>query len=133
MEHINIKKYVKVLGYLSDKELAGIYQNAHLLVMPSLYEGFGLPLLESMSFGIPIVTSNTSSMPEIAGNAAVYVDSRNSISIKDGIEELIMDHKLWKKLSKNALERSDLFSWSKASKETLTVFEKALLKNPDIS
>jgi len=133
IEHFNIKKNVKVLGYISDKELADIYRNAYVLVMPSLYEGFGLPLLESMSFGIPIITSNTSSMPEIGGNAAIYVDPNSSISIKDGIEELIMDHKLWKKLSKNALERSDLFSWNKASKETLTVFEKALLKNPNIS
>jgi glycosyltransferase involved in cell wall biosynthesis len=129
IEHFNIKKNVKVLGYISDKELADIYRSAHVLVMPSLYEGFGLPLLESMSFGIPIITSNTSSMPEIGGNAAIYVDPNSSNSIKNGIEEVIMSHNLWKKLSKNALIRSSLFSWSKASKETLIVFEKAMMEN----
>jgi len=125
-EQLNIKKFVKVLGYLSNKELVKAYSQAYLFVMPSLYEGFGLPVLEAMSLGIPVVTSNTSSLPEIVGDTAILVNPESVSSIKNGIEEVLMDYKLRQKLSKATLERSKLFSWNKASKETLSLFEQAL-------
>ena len=126
IEQLNVKKFVKVLGYLSNKELVVAYSQAYLFVMPSLYEGFGLPVLEAMSLGIPVVTSNTSSLPEIVGSTAILVNPKSVSSIKNGIEEVLMDITLRQKLSKASLERSKLFSWDKASKETIEVFEQAL-------
>jgi glycosyltransferase involved in cell wall biosynthesis len=128
IEQLNIKKFVKVLGYLSNKELVKIYSQAYLFVMPSLYEGFGLPVLEAMSLGIPVVTSNISSLPEIVGDTAILVNPKSVSSIKIGIEEVLMDIKLRKRLSKATLERSKIFSWNNASKETLSLFEQALAK-----
>ena len=125
IEQLNIQKFVKVLGYLSNQELENIYNNAYLFVMPSLYEGFGLPLLEAMSFGVPVVTSNNSSMPEVVGDTAVLVDPKSIISIKCGIEEVLSDFNYRQKLSRATLERSKLFSWDKASKQTIEVFEQA--------
>ena len=130
---LNIKKFVTLLGYLSNKELINTYSNACLFVMPSLYEGFGLPLLEAMSFGVPVVTSNISSMPEVGGKAAILVDPHSVISIKNGIEKVLLSNDLWDELSLNGLERSKLFSWDKASKETIDVFEKALFVRSKLS
>jgi glycosyltransferase involved in cell wall biosynthesis len=126
IEQLSISKHVKVLGYLSDEELASVYHQSHLFVMPSLYEGFGLPLLEAMSMGVPVVTSNISSLPEIVGDNAVIVDPNNVESIKDGIEKVLIDNELRNQLSKAGLDRAKLFSWKGAAKETLAVFEEAL-------
>jgi glycosyltransferase involved in cell wall biosynthesis len=97
--------------------------------MPSLYEGFGLPLVEAMSFGVPVVASNVSSLPEIVGDSGILVDPTNVSSIKDGVELLMINKKLRNSLSKNAFQRSQLFSWSNASKETIDVFVKAFNNN----
>ena len=126
IEQLNLKKFIKVLGYLTNKELVQFYSHAYLFVMPSLYEGFGLPLLEAMSFGVPVVTSNTSSMPEIVGDSAILVNPGSVSSIKNGIEKGLIDIELRQRLSKASLERSKLFSWEKASRETIKFFEKAL-------
>ena len=126
VKNFNIKKYVKILGYLSDKDLANTYQKASLFVMPSLYEGFGLPLLEAMSFGVPVVTSNLSSMPEIVGNAAVLADPYSVDSIKEGIKKVLTDKQLRFLLSSAGLKQSKHFNWKKAAKKTLHVFADAL-------
>ncbi|MDB9788789.1 glycosyltransferase family 4 protein [Candidatus Thioglobus sp.] len=126
IEKLNLKKFVKVLGFITNQELAKIYSQAHLFVMPSLYEGFGLPVLEAMSFGIPVVTSNNYSLPEVVGDTAILVNPKSVSSIKNGMEEGLLDLKLRHKLSKSTFERSKLFSWKKASKETIKVFEQAL-------
>jgi glycosyltransferase involved in cell wall biosynthesis len=126
IDQLNIKKFVKFFGYLSNDELVNVYSNAYLFVMPSLYEGFGLPLLEAMNFGVPVVTSNNSSMPEVGGDAAILVDPNNVVSIKNGIESVVLNPKVRTELSYNGFERSKLFSWNKASKETIDVFEKAI-------
>ncbi len=126
IEQLSIGKHVMVLGYLSDEELASVYRQSYLFVMPSLYEGFGLPLLEAMSMGVPVVTSNISSLPEVVGDNAVMVDPNNVKSIKDGIEEVLIDTELKDRLSKTGLDRAKLFSWEKAAKETLAVFEESL-------
>lgn len=128
IENLDIKKYVKILGYLNDKELIKTYQKASLFIMPSLYEGFGLPLLEAMSAGVPVVTSNISSMPEIVGNAAVLVNPYNVKSIKVGIMKVLTDARLRLFLSKAGLKKSKNYSWNKASKKTLLVFEEAFSK-----
>jgi len=131
VKQLDIEKYVQILGYLSDKELASVYQEASMLVMPSLYEGFGLPLLEAMSVGVPVVTSNISSMPEIVGDAAVLVDPYNVNSIKEGVEKVLTDSKLRSRLSDAGYEQSKIFSWERSARETLLVFEEALSKHKE--
>ena len=93
--------------------------------MPSLYEGFGLPLVEAMSVGVPVVTSNISSMPEIVGNAAELVDPYNVNSIKQGILKILTDSNLRSYLTNAGIQKSKNFSWEKAAKKTLNVFEEA--------
>ena len=91
---------------------------------PSLYEGFGLPILEAFFHSTPVVTSKISSMPEIGGNAAVYVDPFEVESIRSGMEKAVQKRQELIELGKNQLK---LFSWEKAAKETIEVYKKAVL------
>ncbi|MDA1284711.1 MAG: glycosyltransferase, partial [Proteobacteria bacterium] len=125
---LSIEEYVKVFGFLSDNALARAYQKASLLVMPSLYEGFGLPLVEAMNCGVPVVTSNTSSMPEVTGNASLLIDPYSINSIKEAILKVLTNKNLESKLSRNGLKQSKKYSWTKASKKTLEVFKNTLSK-----
>jgi glycosyltransferase involved in cell wall biosynthesis len=117
---------VHFLGYVSEDDLAWLYQNAIFLAMPSLYEGFGLPIIEAMSFGTPVLTSNCSSMPEIAGNAALLIDPYSTKSIAAGMEKLLLDHQLRASMSFNARKNAIRFSWEKSAEKLLSLFDEAL-------
>ncbi len=113
-------------GVVSYEELQILYSNAIALLFPSFYEGFGLPLVEAMACACPVITSNISSMPEIAGNAGILVDPYQPEDIAQAIKKVYFEANLRRKLSQAALERSQLFSWEKAAKETLAVFESIM-------
>jgi glycosyltransferase involved in cell wall biosynthesis len=113
-------------GFVTDEQLSTLYAHAYMLAMPSLYEGFGLPLLEAMSFGVPVLTSNISSLPEVAGDAAIFVDPLNTGSIAAGLTQALTNHTLHAALSANAKERAKLFSWDKAATEVQEVFREAI-------
>lgn len=119
---------VEIMGYVTDAELDELYRGASLLLMPSLYEGFGLPIIEAMSRGIPVLTSNISSMPEVAGDAAIYVDPYSVESITAGLNEVLSSPALRNTLSKQGLKRATKFSWNEAVKQTLKVFEFTISK-----
>jgi len=102
---------VKFLGYVSDPELAILYKRAKVFVYPSLYEGFGYPIIEAMRYGCPVVTSNTSSMPEIAGDAALFFDPIKVESITESINKLLEDSNLRTKLIQKGKERAQIFNW----------------------
>lgn len=119
-----IEGKIKFLDYVPDEDLPSLYQNALCFVLPSLYEGFGLPVLEAMSHGCPVVTSNVSSLPEAAGEAAVYVDPESVKSIKEGIEKVVKDKTLRENLIKKGYEQVKKFSWEKCALETLKVLEE---------
>ena len=121
-----MKKHVMFLGYLSVGELSVMYNSAKLFVYPSLYEGFGLPPVEAMACGCPVVVSNVASLPEVCGDAAYYVDPYNVESIAEGMYKVPTDNTLRKSLIEKGLERAKLFSWEKAAKEHLKVFEEVL-------
>ena len=123
---LDLTEYVKVLGRVDDATLAALYANAQFLVMPSLYEGFGLPLVEAMSYGTPVLTANNSSMPEVAGNAGLLVDALDVESIADGLQEMITNNELRERLAKNAKLNASRFSWDESAKKLITVFEKAI-------
>jgi len=107
------KENIIVTGFIDDQDINSIYNEAFGFVYPSLYEGFGLPVLEAMQCGIPVITSNTSSLPEVAENAAIIVDPKNKKELIKGFEDLYKDDKLRKKLIKDGLNRSKKFEWEK--------------------
>jgi glycosyltransferase involved in cell wall biosynthesis len=114
---------VKFLGSVDKNDLPALYSGAEVLVYPSLYEGFGLPILESMACGTPVVTSNVSSMKEVAGDAAVLVDPKSVESIKNGIKRAIGDGL---GLKKKGLERAKDYSWEKTAHMTLKIYNNFL-------
>jgi glycosyltransferase involved in cell wall biosynthesis len=112
---------VHMIGSVPDKLLPGLYWNADAFVLPSLYEGFGMPILEAMACGCPVVTSNVSCMPEVAGDAARLIDPMNPQDIASGIQEA-RNNKV--ALAEAGLQRAKKFSWEKTAKETLSVIER---------
>jgi len=114
------KRGVIYLGYISKKEMPTLYSGAEVLVYPSLYEGFGLPILEAFTCKVPVVTSNMGSMKEVAGKATVLVDPYSVDSIAKGIEKAIGNRK---DLVKKGLTRVKYFSWEKTAEMTLEVYK----------
>lgn len=117
---------VLVTGYVSDAELSTLYAHAQFLAMPSLYEGFGLPLLEAMSFGTPVLTSNLSSMPEVAGDAGVLVNPLDEGAIAAGLSSLLGDVKRRSELAVKAVPSAKRFSWKAAADQLRIVFDEAI-------
>lgn len=117
---------IHVLGFVETEELVALYNLASMVLLPSFYEGFGLPILEGQICGTPVITSNISSMPEIAGDGALLVDPYKIEEIKDAIEKILRDEKLRDGLIKNGFENVKRFSWEKTAKETVEVYKKVL-------
>ncbi len=115
------RRGVRFTGRVTDRDLMSLYKGADVLVYASLYEGFGLPILEAFAAGIPVVTSNISSMPEIAGDAGVLVDPMSVEDITNGINKAIKNKKDLVRKGKIQLKK---FSWEKAAYETLKVYEE---------
>ena len=122
----NLKGLVDVLGYVDDNFLSYLYSNALFLAMPSLYEGFGLPLIEAMKYGTPCLTSNISSMPEVIDTAGLLVDPYSVDSIANGMIQLILDSKLRSDLRLAALNRSKIFRWDNTANKTFELFTRVL-------
>lgn len=108
---------------LSDQELANVYSNAKMMVFPSLYEGFGIPVLESFSSGCPLVCSDASSLPEIAQNGAFYFNPNNEESIKEAVSQVLSNKQLRDKLVVNGKHRLNDFSWSNTALKTKEIYE----------
>ncbi len=121
-----VEKRVLFLDYVSDEDLPSFYKKAELFVLPSLYEGFGLPVLEAMRYGCPVATSNVSSLPEAGGEAAVYFDPENVEDIKKTIEKVLSDNSLRERMKEKGIIHSKKFTWEKAAKEVLTVVEEVV-------
>jgi glycosyltransferase involved in cell wall biosynthesis len=106
-------KNIRHLGYVTDEQLVELYEGALFVVYPSQYEGFGLPVLEAMSFGVPVITTLTSSLPEIGGNSVIYVPPSDERALAHEMLRLVSDETLRNTLSENGLHRSEAFSWEK--------------------
>ncbi len=116
---------LRFLGRVSDEELSVLYGEAELFAYPSLYEGFGLPILEAFHHGTPVVTSNNSGMMEVAGNAAELVDPLNIEGIRKGLETVLNEKPdAQQKRLQRMIIRQQMFSWKRVAKETLAVYEK---------
>ncbi len=120
----SVEDRVKFLDFIPNSELPAFYKNAICFVLPSLYEGFGLPVLEAMRYGCPVIVSNVSSLPEVGGDAVLYVDPLSADDIAKKLELLVGDEDLRKKLIKKGYEQVKKFSWEKTAKDTLNALVK---------
>ncbi len=123
-KRLGIELNVRFLDYVPDKDLPAFYSSAQALVLPSLYEGFGLPILEAMACGCPVITSNTSSLPEVAGKAAILVNTTKVEEISKAMSDLLQNRDRRKRLIQQGFLQVKKFSWEKCARETLKVFEK---------
>jgi glycosyltransferase involved in cell wall biosynthesis len=115
---------VQQLGYVNADDRASLYRLSILSMWPSLYEGFGLPVLESMACGTPVITSRTSSLPEVVGDAALMVDPYQPQDLAAILHEALRSPTLLAELKDRGLARAEQFSWETAAAETLKVFEE---------
>ena len=109
------------LGYISKKDLLPIFSNADMFVYPSLYEGFGFPILEAFSLGVPVIASNASSIPEVAGDAALLCDTSKPFTLASTMSRLLHDQNLKSRLIEKGKLQASKFSWQEAAKKTLEV------------
>jgi glycosyltransferase involved in cell wall biosynthesis len=123
LRELGLEDRVIFTGYVPDEDLPAIYSAADLFVFPSLYEGFGLPVLEAMACGTPVVCSNTSSLPEVAGDAALLVDPADVRALAGAMERVLTDETLRADLQARGLEQARRFSWARAAQETMQVYE----------
>ena len=120
------KENVTYLGYLTDLELAYLYNMATVLIYPSLYEGFGLPPLEAMACGTPVVVSRVASLPEVCGDVAFYIDPHSITSIAEGMYTVATDNAGRKSMSQKGLARAKEFTWDESARRHLSVFRNVL-------
>jgi len=111
-------------GFVEDEDLPHLYANADFFVYPSLYEGFGLPVLEAMACGTPVITANCSSLPEVAGDAALLVDPRSEQELSGAMIRMAGDAQLRGDLRTKGLLQASRFSWSRTVSETMRVYEE---------
>ncbi len=123
---LDLASRVILTGYVPEAELPLLYSAADLFIYPSLYEGFGLPVLEAMACSVPVVTSNISSMPEIVGDAGILVDPRRMDELADAVHRILNDRDLHDELARKGAERSKIFTWERTAQETLAVYRRAL-------
>jgi glycosyltransferase involved in cell wall biosynthesis len=113
---------VQTLGFVPESQLTWLYRNAMAFVFPSLYEGFGLPILEAMSAGTPVVTSDRGAMAEVAGDAALLVDPERRGNLADALERLTTNGELRTRLAAEGPSRAAEFTWERAAEETMRVY-----------
>jgi glycosyltransferase involved in cell wall biosynthesis len=121
LERIRSEPGVRYLGHVDEPTLAALYSSASVLAFPSLYEGFGLPLLEAMSRGVPAVIGSGGSLPQLGAGAAVTVDAEDPAAIAAGLEKLLADEALRKKLGEEGIRRAAGYTWEGAAKQTLEI------------
>lgn len=120
---LGLEDEVTFAGFVADEDLPAVYSAADLFVFPSLYEGFGLPVLEAMACGVPVITSNTSALPEVAGAAGLAVAPRDVAGLAEAMRHVLAAEPLRQELRARGLAQAARFSWERAAWETLAVYE----------
>ncbi len=123
-QRLGVTKRVKFLGFVPNEDLPSLISGAKAFIMPSLWEGFGIPVLEAMACGTPVIVSNVSSLPEIVGKTGLLVDPYSVDQIEQAIRVLVTDKKIHQKYAKLAVSRAKKFSWEKMAKEVLKTFNR---------
>ena len=123
---LGLTEQVKFLGYVPYAELPALINQAIGLVFPSLWEGFGLPVLEAMACGTPVIASNLSALPEVVGDAGLLVDPYDAAAIAAAMRDLLTDAGLWQQCRSASLARASQFSWAKTGQATIEVLQQYL-------
>jgi glycosyltransferase involved in cell wall biosynthesis len=123
IKRLNLENKIHNIGFVSDEELIMLYNCTDAFVFPTLYEGFGIPILEAMACGTPTTLSNSSSLPEIAENSALYFNPKNINDMAKKIQQTISEGRNSNRV-KLGLDRVKLFSWYKTTQKTLNVYKK---------
>jgi len=122
-EELNVSDKIVFTGFVNDEEMSALYSGASVFFSPSLYEGFGMPILEAMACGTPVVTSPVCSIPEVAGDAAIFADPSSPKEMADAIGRCMNDQALRDGLISKGRKRSEYFSWNKTAARTLEVYQ----------
>jgi glycosyltransferase involved in cell wall biosynthesis len=125
-DDLGIANDVVFAGFVTEDDLVALYNAAELLIYPSLYEGFGLPVLEAMICGTPVISSPCGSIPEIAGDAALMVDPNDADAIANAIKSVVTDKVLYDSLVEKGKLRAGLFSWQLAAEKTFAVYQAVM-------
>ena len=126
INELKLKDAVVLTGRVPGEQLAGLYAGAEVLVMPSLYEGFGFPVVEAMACGTPVLCSNVSSLPEVAGMAAITFDPQNDAGMAVHLERVLSDGKLREQMKMKGLEQAQAFTWQRAAQQTEAIYRQIL-------
>ena len=122
---LGIAGRVRFIGDVAEADLPALYSSAACFAFPSLYEGFGLPVLEAMACGTPVVCSNAGSLPEVVGDAALQVPPQDVHALAAALSAVLQDGRLWTHLHRAGLVRAQAFTWERTARETLKVYEAA--------
>jgi glycosyltransferase involved in cell wall biosynthesis len=122
---MEIEDRVIFTGFVPNEEMLYLLNGASAFALPSLWEGFGIPVVDAMACGVPVIVSNVSSLPEVAGKAGLYIDPQSVDQIEQAIRVISTDKKLHTKMSKLALEQAKRFSWKKMARQVKDVFEQS--------
>ena len=136
IKDLNLEDSVILTGYVDACDLPFFYGASSVVIYPSLYEGFGLPVVESMASGAPLVVSNTSSLPEVVGNAGLFVDPNNPIAIADAVRRLLADDNVRQTNISRGLKRAEFFRWDRIVMKTVQVYRDVLsnrAENPEFT
>jgi glycosyltransferase involved in cell wall biosynthesis len=126
MRRMGLERRVHFLGYLPEDQLIAVWKGCSFLVFPSLYEGFGIPVLEAMQFGKPVICSNVTSLPEVAGDAALYFDPRKPAEIVQCLERIIGNQELYADLVRRGYERLSHFQPQEMVEKYLQYINKVI-------
>jgi glycosyltransferase involved in cell wall biosynthesis len=126
LDALNMRDHVRLIGFADDDDLPAFYSEAYCLAFPSLYEGFGLPILEAMACGTPVMTSNISSMPEAAGDAALLVNPADTDEIANALLRLIADTELRAQLIQRGIAQAKRFTWDKSAAQLAGIYDEIL-------
>jgi alpha-1,3-rhamnosyl/mannosyltransferase len=116
---------IRFTGYVTDRQLAACYSGATVFAFPSLFEGFGIPLLEAMAHGVPVVCSNAGAFPEVCADAALYFDPLDVDSMADALRRVVTDSELRLELVRKGQAREAEFSWRRSAEQTLAVYRQS--------
>lgn len=126
LAELKMRDYVSLLGFVAENDLPAVYTGADLFVLPSLFEGFGMPVVEAMSCGVPVIASNVTSIPEVVGDAGLLFDPYSDEEMAAAMEKVLRDRGFHAILREKGLNRAKQFTWEKAALQTLDVYKAAL-------
>ena len=126
IRELGIEKYVRILGYVTDEQLAWLYKNCFVFIYPSIFEGFGLPVLEALSMGAAVATSNLTSLPEVAGENACYFNPLDEQDILESMRKLLKNNNFRNSLKESSTYQAMKFSWDICATEVLDIYQQVM-------